>query len=98
MLNWLVAIFMKKKKIRVESPTARASKVDENRVEDDLRYSNFEVQNFRCIRNLTVDPMERVNLIAGENNAGKTALLEALFLHSGAFNPQLVMSVAGLRG
>jgi len=42
--------------------------------------------------------LKRVNLITGENNSGKTALLEGLFLHAGAFNPALVLNVAGLRG
>lgn len=39
-----------------------------------------------------------MNLIAGENNSGKTALLESIFLHCGALNPTLVLSIASLRG
>src|SRR5579864_3361643 len=79
---------------RESRPTSPVSE-DERR---GLHYSDFQIQNFRCLRDLTVGPMMRVNLIAGENNSGKTALLEALFLHSGAFNPALTMTVAGLRG
>ena len=43
---------------------------------------NIEIKNFRCFDNLKVFGFERVNLISGKNNAGKTALLEAIFLNS----------------
>lgn len=41
----------------------------------------IEIQNFRCFEQLKISGFERVNLIGGKNNAGKTALLEALFLN-----------------
>ena len=44
-------------------------------------YASFSIENFRCFDNLTVEPLARVNLIAGPNNVGKTALLEALWMH-----------------
>lgn len=40
----------------------------------------IEIQNFRCFEHLTISGFERLNLIGGKNNAGKTALLEALCL------------------
>jgi len=40
------------------------------------------IENFRCFDKLKVLGFERVNLISGKNNAGKTALLEAIFLNS----------------
>jgi AAA15 family ATPase/GTPase len=49
-------------------------------------YRSFKVSNYRCFSDLTIAELERVNLIAGMNNVGKTALLEALFLHCGAYN------------
>jgi predicted ATPase len=61
-------------------------------------YQSFAVQNFRCFRELAIADLERVNLIAGVNNVGKTALLEALFLHSGAYNPTLALRLNALRG
>lgn len=61
-------------------------------------YQSFEVSNFRCFRKLTLADLERVNLIAGVNNVGKTALLEALFLHCGAYNPALALKVNAFRG
>lgn len=51
-------------------------------------YKSFSVKNFRGFDDLRVEPLGRVNLIAGRNNVGKTALLEALFIHSG-MNPEL---------
>jgi predicted ATPase len=61
-------------------------------------YTSFEVRNFRCFRDLTITGFDRVNLIAGVNNVGKTALLEALFLHCGAYNPELAMRINAFRG
>jgi AAA15 family ATPase/GTPase len=40
------------------------------------------IENFRCFDKLKVVGFEKVNLISGKNNAGKTALLEAIFLNS----------------
>ncbi|NJK72937.1 MAG: AAA family ATPase [Microcoleus sp. SU_5_6] len=40
----------------------------------------IEIQNFRCFEHIKISGFERVNLIGGKNNAGKTALLEALLL------------------
>jgi len=61
-------------------------------------YKTFKVRNFRGLRNLDIDSLERVNLIAGKNNVGKTALLEALFLHSGPNIPGLIVAVNDFRG
>jgi len=61
-------------------------------------YQSFEINNFRCFRKLTISDLERVNLITGANNTGKTALLEALYLHCGAYNPALTMNVNAFRG
>jgi predicted ATPase len=61
-------------------------------------YQSFKISNFRCFRETTLNSLERVNLIAGMNNVGKTALLEALFLHSGAYNPELTLRLNAFRG
>ncbi|MCL6557551.1 MAG: AAA family ATPase [Firmicutes bacterium] len=61
-------------------------------------YLSFKAINFRCFHELIMENLAPVNLIAGLNNAGKTALLEALFLHSGAYNPELVMRINTFRG
>jgi ABC-type branched-subunit amino acid transport system ATPase component len=43
-------------------------------------FKNLEIQGFRCFRQLRAEPLTRVNLLVGENNAGKTSLLEAVEL------------------
>lgn len=43
---------------------------------------SISVKNFRCFENLEISGFEKINLISGKNNAGKTALMEALFLNS----------------
>jgi hypothetical protein len=61
-------------------------------------YTSFSIENFRCIKEMTLEPLARVNLIAGKNNMGKTALLEALWLHSGPNLPDLGDRLARFRG
>lgn len=56
------------------------------------------VENFRNLRAISLERLGRITLIAGKNGTGKTALLEALWLHSGADLPELSTRVAGLRG
>lgn len=57
---------------------------------------NIEIKNFRCFDNLKVFGFERVNLISGKNNVGKTALLEAIFLNS-APRPDTIFSLRQVR-
>lgn len=40
----------------------------------------IQIQNFKLFKDLKHEDLGRVNLIVGENNIGKTALLEALYL------------------
>lgn len=61
-------------------------------------YKSFIVRNFRCFHDFTVQPLSRVNLVAGKNNVGKTALLEVLWIHQGLPNLTLPFSVNVLRG
>lgn len=61
-------------------------------------YKSFKVKNFRCFRDMNVEPLERLNLFAGKNNIGKTALLEALWIHQGANVPDLARRVNAFRG
>jgi AAA domain, putative AbiEii toxin, Type IV TA system/AAA ATPase domain len=46
-----------------------------------LVYSTFSINNFRTFQELQVE-LSPVCLISGRNNAGKSALLEAAFLHA----------------
>jgi AAA15 family ATPase/GTPase len=42
--------------------------------------TNVHLNNFRGFKDTEVSPLKRVNLIVGQNNTGKTGLLEALAL------------------
>ncbi len=61
-------------------------------------YKSFKIKNFRCFKDVTLEPLKRLNLIAGKNNAGKTSFLEALFLHLGPNNPDLPLRINVFRG
>lgn len=61
-------------------------------------YHSFSIKNFRCFDDLTLEGLGRINLIGGRNNIGKTALLEALWIHHGAANPDLAVRVDAFRG
>jgi AAA15 family ATPase/GTPase len=39
---------------------------------------NIKIQNFRCFKTFYAEGFERVNLIGGKNNSGKTCLLEGI--------------------
>ncbi|SFV59483.1 hypothetical protein MNB_SV-13-13 [hydrothermal vent metagenome] len=41
---------------------------------------NIEIKNFKCFENFKAEGFGRVNLIAGKNNVGKTAFMEACYL------------------
>jgi|GEM_PF-401828 len=41
---------------------------------------SFEIKNFRCFTQTKGSGLTKINLFGGKNNAGKTALLEAIFL------------------
>ena len=47
---------------------------------DELLLDSLEIKGYRCFEHLTIEKLGRVNLIVGENNVGKTALLEALWI------------------
>ncbi|MCY4538389.1 MAG: AAA family ATPase [Chloroflexi bacterium] len=54
-------------------------------------YKSFRVKNFRCFKDLQINDLGRVNLIAGKNNTGKTALMEAMYIHSGNRDPMTLL-------
>lgn len=59
---------------------------------------HLNIHHFRGFKALKMERLARINLIAGKNSAGKTSLLEALFLLAGAGNINLVPRLQALRG
>lgn len=54
---------------------------------------NIQIQNFRCFENFKADGFERINLIGGKNNIGKTCMLEAIAVFSKSFNQQALFDL-----
>ena len=52
----------------------------------------LRIRRFRGFEDLRIDGLSRINLVAGANNAGKTTLLEAVFLLGAGGNPRLALN------
>ena len=72
--------------------------LDEQRTVQDGMLKSVTIRNFRVFEELSIDHLSRINLIAGRNNAGKTSLLEALFLLAGGGNPEIAVNSNVIRG
>lgn len=46
--------------------------------------TEIEIEKFKCFSNFKAEGFKRVNLIGGKNNVGKTAFMEACFIHTRA--------------
>jgi len=58
---------------------------------------SIQITNFRCFQDLSLENLGTVNIVVGDSAAGKTALLEAVFLASSG-NPEAVLRMRGWRG
>lgn len=58
----------------------------------------LHIRNFRGFTDLRSDSLGRINLVAGRNNAGKTTLLEAIFLLGGGADAHMAVNPNVLRG
>jgi len=61
-------------------------------------YKSFRVKNFRCFKDLQINDLGRVNLIAGKNNTGKTALMEAMYILTKPMTPFVLFQLQQARG
>jgi len=61
-------------------------------------FKSIQIKNLRAITELEIDNLGQVNLLVGQNNCGKTTLLEALFFIIGHTNPKLSISANAFRG
>jgi AAA15 family ATPase/GTPase len=60
-------------------------------------YKKLLIKNFRGFDEIEFENFSKINLITGKNNVGKTALLEAIFIHMG-YNPELSIRTNTFRG
>lgn len=61
-------------------------------------FRRLQIKNFRLFGDLKIDWLGRINLLGGNNNSGKTTVLEAIFLLCGGGNPELVLRINAFRG
>lgn len=59
--------------------------------------SSFEVVHYRGIDGLTLPCLSHANLVTGVNGVGKTALLEAIWLFMGRYNPAILWNANVIR-
>jgi len=59
---------------------------------------SISVKYYRCFDEFKLQDLQRINLIGGKNCTGKTALLEAIWMHSGGIKPSLGFAVNDKRG
>lgn len=60
----------------------KISRSQKKTVKDAYVLSDIQIKNYKNLANLRIDGLKRINLIVGSNNAGKSNLLEALWLYS----------------
>ena len=59
---------------------------------------HLHIQNYRLFKDLKIDKLGQVNLIAGKNNTGKTALLEALRIVMSKGESSVINNIIFCRG
>lgn len=62
-----------------------------------MMFADISIKNFRGIEHLDVVGLRNVNVFLGQNNGGKTTLLESVFLLSGMSNPLLPERINSFR-
>ncbi|MBC8470484.1 MAG: AAA family ATPase [Planctomycetes bacterium] len=61
-------------------------------------FKSIKIKNLRAITELEINNLGQVNLFVGNNNCGKTTILEALFFIIGNNNPNLPVNANAFRG
>ena len=60
-------------------------------------FKNLEINNFRGIKHLSIDEFSRVNVFLGQNNSGKSSVLEAIHMLTGMANPDTPQNLNRIR-
>lgn len=64
---------------------------------DTRRFRTLSIRHFKGLESIDLEGLGSFNVLVGANDAGKTTVLEALFLLSGLSNPQLAITVQNHR-
>ena len=60
-------------------------------------FKNLEIKNFRGIGHLEINDLSRFNVFVGQNNSGKSSILEAIHLLAGMSNPDMPQNLNRIR-
>lgn len=60
-------------------------------------FKNIEIKNFRGVDHLKIDDFSRVNVFLGQNNSGKTTVLEAIAMLMAMSNPDIPQAINAVR-
>lgn len=60
-------------------------------------FKNIEIKNFRGIDHLKIDDFSRVNVFLGQNNSGKSTVLEAVAMLMSMSNPDIPQTINAVR-
>lgn len=60
-------------------------------------FKNIEIKNFRGIDHLKIDDFSRVNVFLGQNNSGKSTVLEAIAMLMSMSNPDVPQMINAVR-
>jgi len=60
-------------------------------------FKSLTIERYRGIEKLHIDDLKRVNLFVGENNSGKTSVLEAFYLNMHAVDARVAAGINSLR-
>ncbi len=60
-------------------------------------FKNIEIKNFRGIDHLKIEDLSRVNLLLGQNNSGKSTVLEAIAMLMSMSNPDVPQQINAAR-
>ena len=62
-----------------------------------LYIPSIEISGFKSLKHLKIDSFGSINLLTGDNNVGKSTLLEALFVYVSEGNGDVLFRIAGER-
>lgn len=60
--------------------------------------NSLSIHNFKGLSDFTLQDVSQINLLGGKNNAGKTTVLEALFMFHDRLNPNMLLRQYNWRG
>ena len=60
--------------------------------------TKLKIKGFKGFEDIEIPVLSRINLLGGQNNVGKTSILEALFMFHDRVNPQMILHQFAWRG